>query len=204
MSNVKYVSNVKPTMLESDNLTPTILSSEDLNMEVLEAIERCQIHIRDNQAQNPDAKFDVALYDRDTIDHDFLDGHIVFRSYGPTTGAHVYDLDREDILGHTAEAPFSGYLVAERHSFKYDADGSNVYELIQDNGNVLYTSDINEIEYVLENLNDYNFSGFAFRAGEGEVNRLWNAGTGRHLITGDDNEVEFLTESGEWVLEGTL
>ena len=187
------------------SLTPTILTSEDLNAEVLEAIERFELVVDLNEARNPDAEFELALYNPEDIDHDLLDGHIVFRSYSYDSGSHVFDMDGGDILGFTYEAPLVGYLVSEDPSFRYDADGTNIYELQQDTGNVLYTGDLNEIKYILENEElGYDFAGFAFRAGVGEVQRLWNEDAGRHHFTGDIGEAEFLIAGGEWVSEGTL
>ena len=171
----------------------SVLTINDFNVEVIEALEDFFAIKRLNGA-NEDAEFDIKLYN--AVDDGDLDNQRIGRFYNYDTGAHTYSFDY-----YVGYGP-GGYLGNEKSTIYYDVDGQDVYQLNGDNGDVLYTADLNEIKVVLETL-DYDFAGFAFKVGVGEVDRLFNSETGQHLITGDDNEVATLVAEG-WSYEGTV
>ena len=174
-----------------------LISTEDFDNEIVESIEEFQATSGLNQVLNP-----LKLYDVEEVDHDDLSGQTIFRSFSLGKGVHLFSTDKNDISGYVQFKEY-GYLLRENPSFEYDADGNDIYQLDGGNGDILYTGDLNEIKYVLETL-DYDFNGFAFRVGEGEVTRLYNQTTGFHHFTGDVNEVESLVASGDWITEGTI
>lgn len=179
-----------------------IIDATDLNANIITGIDYFQT-IQKKYGGVAEVSF---FHVKDEEKEKELDGKRIMRYLDLGLNDHLYTSVEEHVDGYVDLDPLLGpnYLVLEKSSFVYDADGVEVY-LLQNNqsGDLLYTSDVNEVKIVLETL-DFQFIEEAFKVTPGEVHRFYNQNADRHFITGDLNEVDVLLADSEFTYEGTL
>ena len=134
----------------------------------------------------------------------------VQRFYNYESGTHFYAIDEDDSQELNANKDRYNY---EGESFTVlDSNVNNltgeviesaqpVYQFFNNDTDAhLYTMSINEKDYILNNLGDYEDRGIAYYAFEAEpedietipVYRLLNEDTGTHLLTSDRDEIDYI------------
>ena len=111
-------------------------------------------------------------------------GNLSYSYEGESFAALATNLDRT--TGEVIEA------AKEVYRFRNDDTGAH-----------LFTMDVNEKDYILENLDNYALEGTAFYAFETApediatvpVYRMYNGDTGTHLFTSDSNEFDYIQEN---------
>ena len=124
----------------------------------------------------------------------------VFRFLNPDTGIHFYansEAEKEEIESTQPDyiAEPSGYRTLD--SLSGNPEAEEVFTLFnRDTGAFLYTSDLNEIDYIEDNLPNYTMqdeSLFAFDVRQPNtipVYRFLNTDTGAHFYTASEEEKE--------------
>ncbi len=137
----------------------------------------------------------------------------VDRFYRYDKGFHFYTADENEsnIVQQESEAGNLSY-VYEGESFV--ALNTNLGEAIEgaepvyrffnnETGAHLFTMDVNEKDYIIDNLDNYTLEGTAYYAFENEqeniptmpVFRMLNGNTGSHLLTSDEKEFKYIQEN---------
>jgi len=130
----------------------------------------------------------------------------VHRFFDLEKGHHLYSMnksDRQDKFNYEGES-FTVLDNLDDLTGNIASEAMPVYGFLNtDTDAQLFTMDVNEKNYILDNFDSYQSQGIAYYAFETEleaiatipVYRLLNEDTGTHLLTSDRNELNYIQDN---------